>query len=210
MSELPMLKERLVKASKILYKQKLVRWNEGNISARVSKKNQFLIKARGISMREVKPEDFISVTLDVNIPGEREPSLETPMHGEIYRVRSDVMSIVHTHSMIATAFGISGKKISPIWLRGADFLRDVPIVEYRLPGSQELATVVKEKIVNRDAILLQNHGIITVGRDIEEACRRAIILEDAAKIQLISLFIGKPRKLTGEEIEKFMLMELNE
>jgi len=191
----------MVKIGRMIFEERLVRGTEGNISVRVPKEDWFLVKATGISLSNLRPEDFVIVDSNgKKIKGSQDPSIETPTHIAIYQVREDVNAIVHTHQMMATAFAITGIEILPIWLRGIQVSNRIPIVKFHLPGSKELAKAVVQKMNSHKAVLLQNHGVIVVGKNIEQAYQNALVLEDLAKMQLITNLIGRPRVLTEEEI----------
>jgi L-fuculose-phosphate aldolase len=114
--------------------------------------------------------------------------LETPIHAAIYRARSDVQAVVHTHAPTATAFGIAKTEILPLQVEMFMLLpKGVPVVPFELPGSEALAEAVQKKIADYDAVILENHGIVTVGSTIETACNLNEMVEEAAKIQLVAM-----------------------
>ncbi len=109
------LRGMLVRVGKQLYDHGLVVGTEGNISARIPETDRVLIKPSGVPLGFLKAEDLIVVDLDGNrVEGELAPSIETPLHTAIYRVRSDVQGVVHTHAPFSTAFGIAGTEIIPL------------------------------------------------------------------------------------------------
>lgn len=191
---------------KDLYYKGLVKGASGNISARITNTNTFLIKPSGATIENLKPEELILVDLDGNrISGKRDVSAETPMHAAIYRKRQDVQAVVHTHAPTATAFGIAGKEILPLQIEMFMLLpKGVPIVPFKQPGSNSLAIAVQKKMVDYDAVILENHGIVTIGSSLESACSLNERVEEAAKIQLTVMFLsgGNVNNLTKLK-EKF-------
>jgi len=179
--------ERIAKASRELYNNGLVKGTSGNISARVPSTETFLIKPSGARMGFLKPEELVLVDLQgKKVSGELDVSLETPMHAAIYRARSDVHAIVHTHPPTATAFGIAKTAILPLQIEMFMlFPNGIPVVPFIAPGSKALAEAVQKKIADYDAVVLENHGIVTVGETIEAACDLNEMVEEAAKIQLL-------------------------
>lgn len=186
------LSERIVKAGKELYDHGLVRGNSGNISARIPGTETFLIKPSGVCMGRLKSEELILVDFEGNkIKGEANVSVETPMHAAIYKARKDVQAVVHTHAPTATAFGITGTGILPLQIEAFVLLpKGVPIVPFKPPGSKALADAVQKKISDHDAIILENHGIVTVGSTIEAACNLNEIVEEAATIQFMTVMLA--------------------
>lgn len=179
------ISERLVKAGRELHENGLVRGTSGNVSAKIPGTDTFLIKPSGAQMKFLKPEELVLVDLQGNkVRGELNVSLETPIHAAIYRARRDVQAVVHTHAPTATAFGIAKMEILPLQVEVFMLLPNgVPVVPFELPGSEALAESVQKKILDYDAVILENHGIITVGSTIEAACNLNEMVEEAAKIQ---------------------------
>jgi L-fuculose-phosphate aldolase len=198
------ISERMVNTSKGLYDHGLVKGTSGNISARIPGTDTFLIKPSGVYMGFLKPEDLVLVDLEGNkIRGKRKVSAETPMHAAIYRVRKDVQAVVHTHAPTATAFGIAGTEILPVQIEVFMRLpRGVPIVPFKQPGSKALAEAVQKKIADYDAIILENHGIVTVGSTIEAACNLNEMVEEAAKIQLSAVILAGKTPISWAELKK--------
>ena len=198
--------ERMVKAGKELHNQGLVRGTSGNISARISGTDTFLIKPSGARMECLKADELVLVDLQGNrIRGESNVSMETPIHSVIYRTRKDVQAIVHTHAPTATAFGIAKTEILPLQIEMFMLLPNgVPIIPFKPPGSEALAKAVQKRMVNYDAVILENHGIVTVGSTIEAACSLNEMVEEGARIQLLTMLLtGKDAGDLAELKERF-------
>src|SRR4030067_137729 len=195
---------KMVKASKELYEHGLVRGTSGNISARIPGTDTFLIKPSGVYMKLLKPEELVLVTLEGNKSrGESNVSMETPMHVAIYRARKDAQAVVHTHAPTATAFGIARIEILPLQIELFILLpRGVPIIPFKLPGSKGLAEAVRKKIAEDDALILENHGIVTVGSTVEAACNLNEMVEEAAKIQFMTMMLAGKTTISRAELEK--------
>ena len=138
-------------------------------------------------MEALKPQELVLVDFQGRrIKGKLNISLETPMHAAIYRARKDVQAVVHTHTPTATAFGIAKTEILPLQIEMFMLLPNgIPIVPFEPPGSEALAETVQNKMADYDAVILENHGIVTVGSTIEAACSLNEMVEEAAKIQLL-------------------------
>jgi len=198
------LRERLVKVGREIYTHGFVPGTVGNISARVPSTDTILIKPSGVSMGALKAEDLALVDLQgKQIQGELSISIETPMHTAIYRTREDVQGVVHSHAPTATAFGVAGIEILPILIEMFLFIPNgVPIAPFEFPGTQELAEVVEKKIKEFDAVILENHGIVTVGPSIEDACNLNVMVEECAKTQFVATLLAGPDAITMEKIRK--------
>jgi len=125
------------------------------------------------------------------------------MHTAIYRARSDVQGIVHSHAPVATALGIAGIEIVPVVIETFVFIPNgVPIVPFEMPGSKELAEAVQEKIKDFDAVILENHGIVTVGSSIEKAFDLNMIVEETAGFQYMATLLAGRDAVTMAKIKK--------
>jgi len=198
------LRDRLVNVGKQLHNYGLAVGAEGNISARIPGTDRVLIKPSGISMGFLKAEDLIVVDLDGNkVEGELAPSIETPLHTAIYKARSDVQGVVHTHAPFSTAFGIAGTEIIPLQVEMFLYIPNgVPIVPFELPGSKELAEAVQKLVKDYNAVILENHGLITVGSTVEEALLLTRMVEECAKVQLIATLLAGKDAVSWETLKR--------
>jgi len=202
------ISEKIAQAAKELYDKGLVKGTSGNISARIPDADTFLIKPSGACMGRLKPEELVLVDLNGNkISGKRNISAETPMHAAIYRARRDAQAVVHTHAPTATAFGIAEKEILPLQIEMFMLLpKGVPVVPFKQPGSEALAETVQRKMADYDAVILENHGIVTVGSTLEAACSLNEMVEEAAKIQFtVMMLSGGSVSSLAELKEKFKI-----
>lgn len=205
-SEIKEISVKIVKASRELHDHGLVRGTSGNISARIPGTDTFLIKPSGVRMEILEPEELVLVDLQGNkIRGKLNVSVETPIHAAIYRARKEVQAVVHTHAPTATAFGIAKTEILPLQIEMFMLLPNgVPVVPFKPPGSKALAEAVQKKIVNYDAVILENHGIVTVGSTIEAACNLSEMVEEGAKIQFLAMLVAGRDVINLAELkEKF-------
>lgn len=202
------LRERLCRVGKQLYDYGLVTGTVGNISARIPGTETVLIKPTGVRMGLLKPEDFTLVDMQgKQLEGKQTMSVETPMHTSVYRVRSDVNGVVHSHAPTATAFGIAGIEILPITIETFMFIPNgVPIVPFEMPGSKGLAEAVQKRIKEYDAVILENHGILTVGSTIEDACNLNVTVEETAWLQFMATLLAGRDAITKENArQKFRI-----
>jgi L-fuculose-phosphate aldolase len=180
------LRKDLVEVSKKLYARGLTSGVSGNPSARVpGAPEQVLIKATGKCFGDVCENDFVLVDLEGNVlDGDARPSKEVRFHCGIYKIRPEVNAIVHGHSAYATAY-VTAKGELPVVTAAAEAgLNKVGVVDFALPGSEELARMVIEvfKDMSLKAAVLNRHGFVTLGQDIFKAYYLADVLEDNAKV----------------------------
>ena len=183
------LKQRLIKAARLAEKEGLCRHKSGNFSICIRDDNKLLISPSGFYRAGLTADDIIVADFAGNIVeniNDRKASIELMMHIAAYQARSDIGAVVHTHSTYASAFAVRGIKISPVVTEAVFYGRNVELVPYAGPGSAGLAENVKGPIKKADVCLLENHGVIAVADNIENALLKAFYVEDVAKIEAIS------------------------
>lgn len=175
----------------------------GNISCRVPGENYIAITPTGMSYDTLVPEDIVVLDSKGSIVcGTRKPSIEVPLHLSIYKAREDVQAIVHTHSAYATAMAVARKEIP-----GAveDLVQivggNVRVNEYALPGTEQLGINTVKALEGRNAVLLANHGMLGVGRDLDEALKVCQVVEKSAQIVLLAQLMGGVVELSQGDID---------
>lgn len=201
---LEQLKEELVELHLELPKNNLVVWTGGNVSARDPQTGLVIIKASGIRYEDMRPEHMIVVDLEGKIvEGNAKPSSDTASHLYIYKHRSDVGGVVHTHSAYATAFAAVNKPVPVVLTAIADeFGGPIPCGGFALIGDEAIGKIVIENIGQSPSILLKNHGVITIGKDARSAVKAAIMTEDNAKTVWLALQLGNPEELSAHDVER--------
>lgn len=200
------IREEVVATAKQMLAEGLVTITAGNISIRVPGENILAITPSGRPYDTMKPEDVPIVTLDGRVvDGKFKPSSETPMHTMIMRELPDVNAVVHTHSLYALAFAVVHKPIPVICNEGLlARSMSVLVTEYGVPGTEEIGQKALEALSlqpGSKAVLLANHGLLTVGTSIREAYVVASNVETEAKVYQLALTIGDPVPLTGEQLQ---------
>ncbi|NPV53813.1 MAG: class II aldolase/adducin family protein [Firmicutes bacterium] len=197
------MKKLLADTMHRMYKRGFVVAAEGNISLRLPD-NQVLITPSGLDKATVSPEDMVRVDLEGNIlEGNYKPSSEVHMHLAAYRLRPDVNAVVHGHPPFSTGFAAAHTSIpSSILPEVTALLGDIPLVEYGTPSCEELAKKVEQYLPSYDCFLLENHGVLTLGKNMQHAFHRLEILENAAKVTLVARFLGGERLLPQAEVDK--------
>lgn len=180
----------------------LVVWTMGNVSARDPETGLVVIKPSGVRFEDLHPEDMVVVDLDANvIEGRFKYSSDTLTHLYIYRHRADINGVVHTHSTFATAFAAVGKPI-PCFLTGMadEFGGPIPVGGFSLIGGIDIGRVLVDSIGNSKAIVMQNHGVFTIGKSAKDAVKAAVMAEDAARTSFYAMQLGTPIPISTENV----------
>jgi L-fuculose-phosphate aldolase len=176
----------------------------GNISARVEPELA-AITPTAIPYPQIRPEDVVVVDLAGRVvDGERRPSSELPFHTAVYRARSDVGAVVHTHSPFATTLAVMRRPIPAVHYVIASFgVTEIPVVEYETYGTGELALRCEQvAATGTNGALLANHGAVAFGPTLERAATLASLLEFLAATYYRALVAGGPVLLPEAEIAR--------
>lgn len=177
--------------------------NDGNLSRRLGE-GLFLITPSGVSKGALTPDMLLVVDAEgrcvAGNPASFRPSSETRLHLECYRRRSGVGGVCHAHSPAATAFACARQGLTqPILGEAVMVLGEVPCAPYGRTGTDELPKAVGPLLESHDAVLLANHGALTMGSDLESAYYRMETLEHTAQVYLNARILGGGVPLTGEQ-----------
>ncbi len=205
------LKETLAYGCKVLAfeGQTDVIW--GHVSCRIPDTDTFLMKAANLGLEEITPENIITVNLDgEKVEGTNKIHSEVPIHSEILKMRPDVNCVVHTHPSHAVAFSALNKELLPVGHEGTFFCDGLPVYTATtdLIREKEKGKELAECLGDKNAALLRNHGIVTVGRTVGEAVMAAIILEKACMVQLLTIQYGGPDAWTDPEEAKIKKVKI--
>lgn len=179
--------------------------SDGNASLRLDG-DRFLITPSGPLKASLKPEDLLEVDgQGRTLAGQGRPSSELGMHLAAYALRSEVGAVFHAHPPAVTAFAVAGHPLPLEALPEALFsLGRVPSLPYHTPGSDQLVEEVRAHLDGHDALVLTQHGLLTLGPDIDTAWARAQKLEHAARTLLHAQALGGARTLPPEEQERLI------
>jgi L-fuculose-phosphate aldolase len=185
--------EQVCYFSKLCYDRHLVGAAGGNISVKSYEDDTIIITPSGVSLRDVQKQCLIKVDLQgkkVSGPDEYKPSKESVLHLNVYQTRPEAKAVIHVHPAYATALSVKKENIQPVTASAELKLRKpIPIADYGLPGSGQLAAAIKKVLTedgDTEAVVLERHGIIAFGPDLEAAFNVAELVEDTAKIQWLS------------------------
>ena len=192
----------LCEVGKRVYSKGFVAANNGNFSVRISKE-KYLITPTGVSKGNMNPEDMVLLFPDGKFVGRKSPSSEYKMHLQIYNNREDIYAVVHAHSPFATAFCVAGLSLEEHVLPEVIVtLGQIPLVKYKTPSSEELAEIVGESAREHDAMLLENHGVVTIGIDLWSAYYSLERVEHAAKIISIARSLGGVQSIPESDLDE--------
>lgn len=197
------LRKKIIEVALKMAEEGLVLGTWGNVSCRVPGEPFMIITPSGIEYSKMDPEDLVIADWDGNLTeGRWKPSTESLLHAEIYKNRPDVGAVVHTHSAYATAFAVARKAIPVITEEMAQVIGGpVEVADYKTCGTYELATAAVTSLGKRSAVLLANHGIVGVGKDVNESFRVCIMVEKAARVAILAQAIGGYATLEQSEVD---------
>ncbi len=192
-----------------LYNKNLTTCSGGNISMKIAD-DKILITPSALDKGNLAAKSIAIVTLDgKNLTPKLKTSIETEMHLEIYRKREDINAIVHAHPVNASLFTASSKILRTDIIAEAHLIIGIPVMApYALMGTKELALNVAKAFEKKDTrvVLMENHGVITVGKSLFQAYDRIEVLEAAAKMNLMSEMIGGINNISPERLSEIRNM----
>jgi len=187
----------------------LVVGTSGNVSRRFRDpdgRELVAITPSGRHYDTMKAEDIVLVDMEgQRVEGELAPSIETMMHLGIYKARKKVSAVVHTHAVFGSTIAVTGKEIPALLDDQVISLGgEIKVAAYALPGSPELAKNTVVALGSRNAVVLANHGTLTVGRNLREALNNCELLEKTARIYMLAMGLGALTSIPADmaEVEK--------
>jgi L-fuculose-phosphate aldolase len=197
------LKSDLIYYSKLCHTNGYVKATDGNLSVR-KKKIFILTTATETNKGKLKAADIIKCdTSGKKLQGKKKPSTELKLHLYIYGKRKDVNAIVHTHAKFASAFAAAGLALDKIVFPEIYIkLGKIPLAKYATPSTDEVSASIEKFVMEHNAILLANHGLVTFGRTLEEAYYLTEKVEQFAEISYYARMLGGEKTLTKPQIKK--------
>jgi len=199
------LRYEIVKICHKIYEKGFVVATDGNVSARIDEER--IITTPSGLCKGLMEERFLIVTdMDGNkISGETKPSSEIRMHLRAYKEREDVHAVIHSHPPISTAFSIAGVKLAKCVLPEVVLtMGSIPTTEYATPTTDEGPEVIRPYIKDYDAMILDRHGALTVGENLQKAFEKLEKLEHCAHITLMARQLGKVSELSQGQVQKIL------
>jgi len=187
----------------------LVIWTGGNVSERVPGTDLFVIKPSGVSSEDLRPENQVVCTLDgVAADGwgnEHGPSSDTAAHAYVYRNMPEVGGVVHTHSTYGTAWAARAEPIPCVITAMADeFGGPIPVGPFAIIGDDSIGRGIVDTLAGHRsrAVLMQNHGVFTIGKDAKDAVKAAVMCEDVARTVHIAKQGGELVPIAPDDIDR--------
>lgn len=186
----------------------LINGTSGNICMRCEKDNVFAITPSGIAYKGMNVDDIAIV--DANgkwLEGNYKPSSEVPMHLAVMNARTDVNATVHTHAMYATILAMGeNPELKPITPPQCEFT-PVGIVQFTMPGSNDVADKVVEKLgEDGRAVLIKNHGMFCCGKNMKAAMEATEYVEEMAITTLYAKLLGVYEPMPEEGVKKMQAL----
>lgn len=201
------LRQAVVACGRICYERRLMTSNDGNISVRAGA-DRVLITPSGFCKGRMEADDLLLLDLNGNLLSAAwgpKVSSETPMHLEVYRQRPDVRAVLHAHPVFATALTVSDYPL-PVDVLPEVLLTlgEVPTTRYATPSSHDDADAIRALIQKHDALLLRQHGSLTVGVDLDAALTNLERVEHVAEVFWRAQMLGKVNRIPEGDIEKLL------
>lgn len=199
------IKRQICEVGRRMYMKDFVAANDGNITVKVGN-NEFLATPTGVSKGFMTTDMIIKVNAKGEVlEGTLRPSSELKMHLRVYAERPDAGAVVHAHPPTATGFAVAGIPLDQyITSEAIVILGSVPIAPYATPSTNEVPESISRYLPNHDAILLENHGALTIGHDVMSAYFKMESLEFFAKISITAAQLGGAKELSRDRIERLI------
>lgn len=199
------IRQDLLKQHALLVRYGLVIWTGGNVSQRVPGEDLFLIKPSGVDYDDLTAADMVVCDLDgTAVEGSHAPSSDVASHAYVYRHMPHVGGVVHTHSTYATAWAARGEAIPCVLTGQADeFGGEIPIGPFAVIGDDTIGRGIVETLTGHRsrAVLMQNHGLFSIGKDSRDAVKAAVQAEDCARTVHISRQLGEPIPIPQDRVD---------
>ncbi|MDO9391275.1 MAG: class II aldolase/adducin family protein [bacterium] len=175
---------------------------DGNVSARLDGQ-RILITPSMLRKGDIRESQLLVTDLEGKVlAGRGKPSSEIKMHLYAYKMRPDVKAMVHAHPPFATAFAAAGLDLkAPLLPEVVLTVGPVPLARYATPSTEEVPRSMAPLIKEHQALLLANHGVLALGRSLEEALQRMERVEHLAKISFLAQALGRPKYLDKKQLQ---------
>ena len=204
--EIRRLRETVAALHAELVRYGLVVWTAGNVSGRVPGADLMVIKPSGVSYDELTAENMIVCDLNGEVvEGDLSPSSDTAAHAYVYRHMDHVGGVVHTHSTYGCAWAARAEPIPCVLTAMADeFGGPIPVGPFALIGNDDIGKGIVATLSGSrsPAVLMQNHGVFTIGRTARAAVKAAVMCEDVARTVHLSRQLGAPLPMAQGDVDR--------
>lgn len=206
-------KRQIVETAQSLVRKGYLMATGGNLSLRIPRQDAFAITPSNYDYMKMTADDICILDFNLTmIGGHLKPSVESAMHGAVYQARADVNAILHTHQVYTSALTLIKAPIPALFDEQTRFLgRSVEIIPYALSGTDILASTVANHVTNHNnAFMMQNHGALVFGHDMERAVHNVEILEKCALAYLLALCTDRKVSKVPSAAREVMFAKLRE
>ncbi|MBI4727830.1 class II aldolase/adducin family protein [candidate division TA06 bacterium] len=202
---MPSFKKQIIGVCQRLDALGFVPATDGNVSARLDEK-RILITPALLRKGDIKESQLLVTDLEGRVlKGRGRPSSEIRMHLYAYKMRPDITAIVHAHPPYATAFAAAGLDIkAPLLPEVVLTVGPVPLAPYATPSTEEVPRSIAPLIKKHQALLLANHGVLTLGKNLDGALQRMERVEHLAKIAFLARALKRPQYLNEKQVKKLL------
>lgn len=196
------LKQEIIRYGKLAEEKNLTPGISGNMSARFGDK--ILITSSGSANGYLSEDDFAVIDFEGKVvEGTKKPSSEKLVHTAFYKMREDVNYILHMHSPFLSSFASAGLALDePIMAENVFYFGQIPLAEYGLPSSVDLAEKTSKYFNEYNAVLMANHGFIVGDKTIEDAFYKLVLAESYAQVVLNTRLLDGAKLLTDEQVKE--------
>jgi L-fuculose-phosphate aldolase len=201
MNAIHMVRREICEVGRRIYQRGYVAANDGNISVRIGE-DRVLCTPTGVSKGFISEEMLCICDLEGRqVAGHLKISSEIRMHLEIYKLRADIHSVAHAHPPTATGFAVAGIDLTQCVLPEVVVsLGGIPLAAYGTPGGPEIFEPMRPLLKEYDAVLMANHGVVTLGRDVMDAHFKMETVEHFARIALVAHQLGTVKTLDSKQV----------
>ncbi len=209
MNTVHMVRREICEVGRRIYQRGYVAANDGNISARLGP-DRVLCTPTGVSKGFMAEDMLCLCDLEGRqVAGHLKISSEIRMHLEIYKLRPDIHAVAHAHPPTATGFAVAGIELTQCILPEVIVsLGGIPLAPYATPGGPQIFEPMKPLLEKYDAVLMANHGVVTLGKDVMDAHFKMETVEHFARIALVAHQLGSAKTLTAPQVGE--LIDLRE
>ena len=202
------LKQEIVLICRMMHQKNLIAGMDGNVSVKCG--GHLLTTPSGLNKGFLQADQIIMVDFEGRVVrGEGQPTSELAMHLAVYRLRPEVEVVIHAHPPLVTAFSIAGISLEEFVLPEVVMtLGLIPTATYATPTTEAVPDSIQGLIGRYDALVLERHGALTVGRDLMDAYNKMEKLEHSALVIYSALQLGRVRLLPPQEVEKLSHLKL--
>ena len=201
------LRKDICEVGRRVYQRGFVAANDGNISIRLEA-DRVLCTPTGVSKGYLNEDMLAICDMDgEQVAGSMKISSEIRMHLEIYKMRADVSAVVHAHPPTATGFAVAGVELTKCVLPEVIVsLGGIPLADYGTPGGPDIVEPMKPLLRDYDAVLMANHGVVTLGSHVMDAHFKMETVEHFAKIALVAQQLGAVHTLADKDVDDLIAL----